>query len=35
MDSIVVKRVVEPQGDWNSRDTFKRVKIKKIIFWGL
>ena len=35
MDSIVVKRVVEPQGDWNSRDTFKRVKIKKIIFWDL
>jgi hypothetical protein len=28
MDSIVVKRIVEPQGDWNSRDTFKRVKIK-------
>uniref|UniRef100_A0A2N9I6G4 Reverse transcriptase Ty1/copia-type domain-containing protein n=1 Tax=Fagus sylvatica TaxID=28930 RepID=A0A2N9I6G4_FAGSY len=27
MDSIVVKRVVEPQGDWNSRDTFKRVKV--------
>jgi hypothetical protein len=32
MDSIVVKRVVEPQGDWNLRDTFKKVKIKKIIF---
>jgi hypothetical protein len=32
MDSIVVKRVVEPQGDYNSKDTFKRIKIKKIIF---
>jgi hypothetical protein len=32
MDSIVVKRVVEPHGNWNSRDIFKRVKIKKIIF---
>jgi hypothetical protein len=35
MDNIVVKRVVEPQEDWNSRDTFKRVKVKKIIFSGL
>jgi hypothetical protein len=32
MDSIVAKRVVEAQGDWNSRDTFKRVKVKKIMF---
>ena len=27
-----MKRVVEPHGDWNSRDAFKRVKIKKICF---
>jgi hypothetical protein len=29
MDSIVVKRVVKPQGDWNSRDTFKKGKNKE------
>ena len=33
MDSIIVKRVVESQADWNLRwDTFKRVKVKKICF---
>ena len=33
MDSIIVKRVVEPQGDWNSKYTFKRVKVKKKIMF--